>query len=187
MLTLNSAAYRWPGVNVRVINLSTPGGLVDEGWTIATIVGVNGYNTGIFPGTTCASACSLIFFVGNIKMIGAGARIGVHRASLIISGTETPGTLDTTRFMAERLRSLGAPLSVVTKLLSTPPGGIAWLTHSDLATVRSIKFGPPPKSALSEDYERGWHEGIAGSVCPEDTSDFASGCRAGAASVGHIQ
>jgi ATP-dependent protease ClpP protease subunit len=187
MATLNAIGHMRQGAHVTIVDLDTPGGLVQEGWAIATIVGVNAFDTGVYPGQTCASACSLIFFAGNRKILGAGARIGVHRASLTVFQNETQHTIDTSIWMAERLRSLGAPQAVVAKLLATPPSGIAWLSASDLAGVDGIVFGPPARGMLNDEYAAGWRLGRSqGGVvlCPSDLSQFASGCRAGAASTG---
>lgn len=187
MEALNTVAHSRPGAHVVVVDLDTSGGLVEAAWTIATIVRLNGYNTGLYPGQTCASACSLIFFAGNNKILGAGARVGVHRASLAISGAETLGTVDISIVMAERLRNLGANKSVVNKLLRTPPDGVAWLTAADLVGVQGIVFGPPhliPKDQMpSDEYAAGWHLGEeAGTeACPQDLTQFANACRAGAA------
>jgi hypothetical protein len=180
---LNDLLHARPGAQILVVDLDTPGGMVQEGEAMATIIKLNGYSTGIYPGSTCASACSLMFFAGSKKVFGAGARIGVHRASLSNSHTETADTIDTSLSIAESLRSLGASKSVVAKLLATPPNGMSWLTAGDLVGVRGVIFGPPPQGQDSDEFEDGWQRGRDIGACPDDMTEFANGCRAGAATV----
>ena len=70
------------------------------------------------------------------KIVGPGAHIGVHRASTP-AGVETKSTLDTSWHIAKALRAMGAQ-PVIDKLMSTPPGHIAWLTADDLRGLRGV-------------------------------------------------
>ena len=119
------------------VALDTPGGNVLASRAVATLVDYGRLDTVLADGATCASACALIFFSGAHKILGPDAHIGVHRAATP-AGTETNSTLDTSWRLAKALRGMGARQAVIDKLMTTPPGRIAWLTPSDLAGLRGV-------------------------------------------------
>ena len=174
------------GGRVVFVDLNTPGGNATAGLDIANLIHASGYDTMVYPGSTCASACSLIFFAGRRKILGAGARIGVHRAAYR-DGAEFMATLGTSFQMAAKLRAFGASEAVIARSLATPPGRIAWLPTSDLLGTRGLLLlsataGPSP--LMPNAFKQGWSFGNANRderVCPKDSSVFANGCRAGAA------
>ena len=119
------------------VALDTPGGNVVGSRAVATLVEYGRLDTVLADGATCASACALIFFSGAHKILGPDAHIGVHRAATP-TGMETASTLDTSWSLAKALRGMGARQAVIDKLMTTPPGRIAWLTPSDLAGLRGV-------------------------------------------------
>jgi hypothetical protein len=117
--------------DINCIDLNSPGGDVAAAAMIADIVHLRDMTTSIRGGDRCASSCALVFFAGGPQRMGKGARLGVHRAATT-GGDETPSTIDTTAFTAEKLREYCAGPGAIVKLLATPPGGIAWLTAEDI-------------------------------------------------------
>ncbi len=146
------------GARVVATALNTPGGSVVEGKSISMFIGFNHLDTVLYPGATCASACAEMFLSGNRKIMGPGARIGVHRASTL-DGVETASTLDTSWRMARTLAGLGASRRVVDKLMATPPGAVSWLSADDLRGVRGLLFGPVPASLPTREFAMGWDLG----------------------------
>lgn len=187
MATMNVIVHARPGAKTLAVDLNTPGGNVAEGEALATIIGLNGLDTVLYPGATCASACPMMFFAGSRKILGSGARLGVHRASIGPNGNESPSTMDTSIRIGRMLTRLGAPKRVIEKLLATPPGSITWLIAADLVGVQGLEAGPSPTGAPSDEFARGWDDGrrnAATSPCGADMSAYSDGCRAGADSAG---
>jgi hypothetical protein len=182
---ISSVAQSKPGARVVAVALNTPGGAVVEGKSISMFIAFDRLDTVLYPGATCASACAEMFLSGNRKIMGVGARIGVHRASTL-DGVETASTLDTSWRMAKTLAGLGASQRVVDKLMGTPPGVMSWLSAEDLRGVRGLVFSPAPKSLPSQAFASGWDMGIRlgrPDACPNVLTQYADGCRAGAAAA----
>jgi hypothetical protein len=134
---------RWEP-NVRpVVALDSPGGNILESRALATLVAQARLDTVLGPNATCASACAIVFFAGVQRVLGPGARIGVHRASTL-AGAETPDTLDTSLHLAKALLGMGASQRVIDKLMATAPGHIAWLTAADLGGLPSVTIAARP-------------------------------------------
>ena len=176
-----------PGAKVVAAALNTPGGSVVEGQSISLFIALNHLDTVLYPGATCASVCAEMFLSGNRKVMGPGARVGVHRASLA-DGVETASTIDASWRMARTLAGLGASRRVVDRLMATPPGVVSWLSADDLRGVRGLVAGPVPVSLPSQAFAMGWERGLRSGrpeACPNALDQFADGCRAGAAVRGY--
>jgi hypothetical protein len=96
----------------------------------------------------------LVFAAGKTKVIGAGARIGVHHATggaSLRAADETAAGNEGTNEVASVLEKYGAPLSVVAAARRTPSNQIYWLTPDDLVAWKveeggsALVFPPPPK------------------------------------------
>ena len=114
---------------VAAIVLDSPGGNVIGAESFATMVHSGGVDTGVAPGTTCASACALIWASGIHKSVDAGGRVGVHNAS----GYAPEINVGMTSALTKDLAGYGAPKSVVTATVATPPSQVYWLTPADFA------------------------------------------------------
>ncbi len=183
--TLTNITHAAPGARTLAVALNTPGGNLLEGEALATVIHWNRLDTVLYPGATCASACAIMFLAGERKVLGLGARIGVHRVSTL-SGIEDASTLDSSRRMARALTAMGASKRVADRLMATPPGGIAWLSASDLAGVHGMVFGTTPRVLPTGEFAHGWAFGQQvgrPDACPGVLSQYADGCRAGAAAV----
>lgn len=60
--------------------LTSPGGLVDEGLSIAAEIAQRGFTTVVSPESTCYSICAVIWVSGYKRVMGSTSKIGVHAA-----------------------------------------------------------------------------------------------------------
>ena len=147
------------GSAVRWLTLSSVGGLVGEAVLMAEAVRDGGVGTEVRDGAVCASACFDIFAAGRTKMVGVGARVGVHGAAER-PGVETEGGRAATVTEARRLKALGVSDTVVGRMVVTPPSSIAWLTPDDLSGMgvvvrRPDGRGPRPTAPFDLRYGQG--------------------------------
>lgn len=68
------------GVEKAMVLLSSPGGAVNDGLSVAAEIRSMGYTTIVLPDKECYSACALIWVAGVKRMMGETASIGVHAA-----------------------------------------------------------------------------------------------------------
>lgn len=63
-----------------IVFLQSPGGLVEEGLSIAAEIGQRGFTTIVAPGAECHSICAVIWVSGSSRMMDSTSIIGVHAA-----------------------------------------------------------------------------------------------------------
>lgn len=103
--------------------LSSGGGLVDEGLSMARLIHERGIAT-VIPGSeVCASACAMLFLAGKDRTMGLGANLGLHSA-IDATGVSTPGTSSMAHFLTDLA---AAPLDIVFAVGTTPPSQMYWL------------------------------------------------------------
>jgi hypothetical protein len=108
---------------VDTVVLLSGGGLVNEGLRIANIINDKRLTTYVPLGTTCASACSFMFFAGNPKV--AHGRLGVHQFYVdddkkkAAIGKVQKGTQLLVADIIQNLTDFGTPASVFPKMFST--------------------------------------------------------------------
>ncbi|SDN68646.1 hypothetical protein SAMN05216360_110137 [Methylobacterium phyllostachyos] len=104
------------------LDLTSDGGLVEEGAAIGALVAARGLATSVPD--ACASACTLIFVRGRTRLIAADGRLGFH-APYVIGAHGKPRPVDAA---AERAayRAAGLPPAFVARALAVPPAGI-WI------------------------------------------------------------
>jgi hypothetical protein len=132
--------------HIAVVVVDSPGGVVDEAEQMALLIHNVGLPVAVGGDATCGSACVLLFAAAPRRAAAAGAMIGVHRASL--GGSETKSTLDATDGMVANCEFYGVPAAIIAKIRNTPPGGVTWLTHEDLALMH-VEIYEPPAARLS--------------------------------------
>ena len=66
--------------SIKVIHLNSPGGLYAQAMETAKVIKSRGLDTYVSDG--CESACVELFLAGRERLIGPGARIGFHQASV---------------------------------------------------------------------------------------------------------
>ena len=63
-----------------VVFLQSPGGLVEEGLSIAAEIALRGFTTIVAPGSECYSICAVIWVSGGNRIMDSTSMIGVHAA-----------------------------------------------------------------------------------------------------------
>jgi len=127
---------------VHAVKLDSPGGNLVASIALAKILRGYGLNTIIGPNAVCASACVLIFAAGREKFADRESFIGVHGVA-DKGGEETADARAATLAFARYVQDLGAPPSVVYKLISTPPNEIVALSLADLRGMGAAITGRP--------------------------------------------
>ncbi len=120
--------------------VDSPGGSVLEAEKMAGAIRDMQLSVAVAAHGKCASACFLMFAAAPYRLAGAGARIGVHRASL--AGEETAGSMGATDGMAVQIAHFGVPPAIVAKMTQTGPGGVTWLTPADMASMHVVVTDP---------------------------------------------
>jgi hypothetical protein len=119
--------------------LDSPGGSLHEGVRMAMLTRQKKLST--FVTGECDSACAFIFLLGHKRYIARDAKIGVHAVGNDY-GAEDNGTLRDTIYFARLSAKLGIPASAIGKMVTTPPGGIAFLDQADLSALKVIERDP---------------------------------------------
>jgi uncharacterized membrane protein YidH (DUF202 family) len=136
---------------VKVLHLSSPGGLVREAARIADKVAKRGLTT--YVSRECSSACTDIFLAGRERFIGNRAKLGFHRASYGNSVSYKAYTL--AREQRNHLLSLGIPADFAEKAVSRVGDSIWYPTHDELLRAHVISAvaekGRFANSGISQD------------------------------------
>ena len=101
--------------------LKSPGGSVEAGLQLASIVRQNGLSTHVSANDICASACFYPFAAGVYRWADTNARVGVHSASE--NGRETDRATAATIRFSRVLATLDVPDAILGKIVKTPPEG----------------------------------------------------------------
>jgi hypothetical protein len=117
-------------------------------------------------GVQCASACALAWLGGTKRLMGPGALIGFHAASVSQNG-QTIETGVGNALLAAYLNKLGLPDRAIVFITQAHPDDITWLTMADaeregidvsLFAERSAVSPAPPSPAASLPVN--WYEGM---------------------------
>jgi hypothetical protein len=135
------------GKTLESVELNSTGGRLVEGARLAAAIKLGKMSTTVAQGAVCASACFLAFAAGDPKFAGAGALIGVHKAS-DKDGRETEASGAATRSMAGFAKELGVPSAVIARMSSTPPKKIAWLNSQELQSMGVSMPGRPMRAPM---------------------------------------
>jgi hypothetical protein len=114
-----------------MIIVEGPGGRIFESMLIGTEIRRRSIPVLVRANRLCASACAVIFLSARTKLLGAGARIGVHSAGNGHGQRDPKGT----RLLTGYLQSIGVPESLVRQVAAVPPGEIRWLTKAEQRTL----------------------------------------------------
>lgn len=126
--------------------LNSPGGDVDAGLQLASIIRQNRLSTYVTANSTCASACFYLFAAGVDRWTANGAKVGVHSAAE--NGLETDkATAATIRFSRVLAATLDIPDGIIGKIVKTPPQSIYYLSPQDLASM-GVQFVPTPANQI---------------------------------------
>ncbi len=119
--------------------LHSPGGLLYEGFQIGMLTHQRRLST--FVAQECDSACAFIFLLGRKRYVSRQAKIGVHAVGNDYGG-EDRGTFRDTIHFARLFMKLGIPNGTIGKMVTTPPGKIAFLDQNDLAALKVVERDP---------------------------------------------
>ncbi len=123
--------------------LDSSGGSFMGGINLARFIwGRGDITTMVNYGAICTSACFLAFAAGRAKLADYNSFIGVHGVA-DTQGHVSERTLLATRDMARISEELGVPEDISNKIISTPPGEIAWLNTEDLKSMGVTLVGRP--------------------------------------------
>jgi hypothetical protein len=134
------------GREVSGLRLNSLGGNLGEGARLAQIVAYAKIAAVVANGSTCASACFIVFAAGTEKYASFGASVGVHGAS-DKSGRETTSSNAATVLMARLVKDYGVPSAIIGRMVVTPPEEIVWLSPSELRSMGATLTGKPSQSA----------------------------------------
>ena len=126
------------GFNILVLN--SAGGNVVASEALAAAVRRVRARVVVMNGGVCASACFIVFAASPERYFATGARIGVHSASK--DEYETMDSMAVTTSMARSAAEMGVPNGIIGRMVSTPPGDMAWLTNDELAAMGARRLPP---------------------------------------------
>lgn len=135
----DAVIHERPAGKVSII-LDSPGGSIAAAYTIAQAVAMSELPVILLPGAKCASACFVIFAAAKTRYVSHRALVGVHSASERGAEYETVRSEAVTTEMARVCAALGVPPAILGRMVTTPPGDIAWLTEDDLALMGTRFF-----------------------------------------------
>lgn len=115
---------------VSSIILESPGGLVVPAMEIAAIVHTLALSTEVPLGSTCASACSIIFFAGEGRL--ALGQLGVHQMAADGSNA-VAGVQFILAEMLDSFERYGVDRRVSRHMLTTPPEDIYFFSEYELS------------------------------------------------------
>ena len=130
--TITASNHAHPDHYLRAIGLSSDGGLISEALKMSVRIKKLGLVTVVPEGSTCASACALLFASGSIKVLSVGSYLGVHGAATFNGEQDTAAMAATTR-MAKAFAEFGAPASVIGRMVVTKPSEMTWLSPQEVA------------------------------------------------------
>ncbi|MDO9505575.1 MAG: hypothetical protein Q8M80_01815 [Hydrogenophaga sp.] len=154
---LMSALAQHP--QVRVLEITSPGGLLTEGHGMARLALQRTLNTEVSG--ACASACTLVFVAGERRLLAPQASLGFHRSHRLGEGFST-GWSSVDHFVANFYRTRGVPEEFIQRALGTP-GWDLWepgnerLIKAGVVTdeIRSVDGSVPGGLSATEQKEDG--------------------------------
>jgi ATP-dependent protease ClpP protease subunit len=125
--------------DAKTVYLASPGGLVMDGFLIASLVRSRGLDA--YVEHYCASACTQIFAAGKHRILGRDAQLGYHQSYIEGQGgtPEAAGGRSNrgTSFLEMSYRRSGMPDEFINRALETPPSEM-WLPSRDELTEAGI-------------------------------------------------
>ncbi|HUO23278.1 MAG TPA: hypothetical protein VMU59_12240 [Caulobacteraceae bacterium] len=137
-----------------IVFLDSAGGQIVPAMEIGKTIKLREYPTIVYKGSTCASACALIWLAGNDRVIYTGARVGFHASYQDVGGKLIEvGTGNA--LVGHYLSQLGFDERAVIFVTSAAPSDISWLseeseTASDISFRRLTADEPTEPSGTPE-------------------------------------
>ncbi len=128
---------------INALRLDSPGGNLIGSIHLARLVQRHPeLSTMVVNGSTCASACFLVFAAGHKRFADYRSFVGIHSVDDKF-GNVTDETKAATVAMARFSAELGVPTKITNLMLATPPDKIAWLSADDLKAMGTTMVGRP--------------------------------------------
>jgi hypothetical protein len=121
------------------LEIRSGGGSFEAGVDIARVVRDRGLI--VYASKECDSVCALIFFAARKRFVSQGCKIGVHSVSNE-RGKEDSDSARVTVETSRLLVGVGVPLSIIGKIVTTPPAKITFLDNRDLASLNVHRTNP---------------------------------------------
>jgi hypothetical protein len=109
-----------------LVVLTGPGGNVAAALAIGQQVRARGWQTLVPAGSSCASACALIWLAGTQRMLGVNARIGFHAISVKNNEGSAVETHEIDPALVDYLMGLGYAFDVTATIVNTPSRMVRW-------------------------------------------------------------
>lgn len=110
--------------------LQSEGGSLSAGITIGNAIRQRGFDTSVFPGHWCASACALAWLGGVKRFMWRDTQIGFHAAFTSDGRFRIESEIGNT-LVTNYVKQLGLSQSAIQYITSTPPKEMKWLNARD--------------------------------------------------------
>lgn len=121
------------------LDLSSDGGDFEDGMRIANLARQKRLT--VYVSKNCNSVCAAVFFAAAKRYIAQNAKVGVHSVSNY-RDIEDLSSMRLTLELARISAKLGAPESVIGKLVTTRPSNISYLDGPDLSGLDTSVGNP---------------------------------------------
>ncbi len=131
------------GEYVKVVQLNSPGGSVDDAITMSKLIREKKLQTKIISRGLCASSCPIVFSGGAERIAEKEAVVGVHQ---VFNGSrERPSAeqamssaQSTTARVARHLEEMGIGSGLWLHALETPPDRLYYLTEKEMTDFKLV-------------------------------------------------
>jgi hypothetical protein len=131
------------GEYVKVVELNSPGGSVDDALAMSTLIREKKLSTKVAAKALCASSCPIVFAGGVQRVAEKDAIVGVHQ---VFNGSrERPSAeqamssaQSTTARVARQLEQMGIGSGLWLHALETPPDRLYYLTEKEMTDFRLV-------------------------------------------------
>ncbi|MBB4173772.1 hypothetical protein [Sulfitobacter noctilucicola] len=144
--------------DVRTVELDSPGGLVYDALEIANHIAASNINTWVRSSSRCASACSIIFLAGQLRV--ADGKLGVHQVSGVYDPSATQSVIADIYSSLTKFRT---PEKLIYIMLRTPPDDMYFFAPRELdeygINIRvgdAAAYEPPHLQVLTSQLYKDW-------------------------------
>lgn len=135
-----------------IVVLNSEGGAIYPAMDIGRTIKLRGYATVVLDGSSCASACALIWISGSRRIIDGGGEVGFHASYLNTDGTKIETGIGNA-LVGHYLSQLGFGEKTVVFATLAPPDKILWL-NAETTAMSGIEFDRLPSTASRENKEQ---------------------------------
>jgi len=114
--------------------LESDGGSLADAIDIGETIRLKGYPTAVINGSSCNSACALIWLAGTPRALSRSGRIGFHAAYTDSSGSAQESGV-ANAMVGRYLTLLNLPEKAIIFATSSPPSQLSWLTSKNYAAA----------------------------------------------------